>query len=143
MTLFVPADAKREMVALQDGDLKLNSIIVPIDRQPDCTAALEFARRAAEVIGDEEQKVPITLLHVGESRPSVPALQEGPKWTWRTENRQGEIVAEILAAADRHVADLIVMATAGHDSVLDVLRGSVTEQVLRQAPCPLLAVPAS
>lgn len=143
MTLFVPADAGRDIVSLSDGDLNLKNILVPVDRKPDCTAALEFARRAAEVLADENQKVAITLLHVGESPPPAPALQEGPKWTWDTENRQGETVAEILAAADRHVADLIVMATAGHDSVLDVLRGNVTEQVLRQAPCPLLAVPAT
>jgi nucleotide-binding universal stress UspA family protein len=33
------------------------------------------------------------------------------------------------------------MATQGHHGVLDALRGSVTERVLRRAPCPLLAVP--
>jgi nucleotide-binding universal stress UspA family protein len=49
--------------------------------------------------------------------------------------------AAILAAAESHAADLIVMATAGHDGVLDALRGSTTEQVLRRASCPLLAVP--
>jgi nucleotide-binding universal stress UspA family protein len=36
----------------------------------------------------------------------------------------------------------MMMATAGHEGILDALRGSVTQQVLRQAPCPLLAVPA-
>lgn len=142
MTLFVPAGAGRDFVSPDNGDLNVKSILVPIDVEPDFTAALEFARRVAEVVGDQDRKVAITLLHVGESRPPVPALPEGPEWTWRAEDRQGDVVAEILAAADRHVADLIVMATAGHDSVLDLLRGSVTEQVLRQAPCPLLAVPA-
>jgi nucleotide-binding universal stress UspA family protein len=34
------------------------------------------------------------------------------------------------------------MATEGHEGILDALRGSVTEQVVRRAPCPVLAVPA-
>ncbi len=140
MTLFVPADSKRDLVSLSDGERSLKNILVPVDSQPDCTAAVEFARRAAEILGDGN--VSITLLHVGVDQPVIPALEEGPEWTWHVENRQGAPVAEILSAADRHVAELIVMATAGHEGVLDALRGSTTEQVLRRAPCPLLAVPA-
>jgi nucleotide-binding universal stress UspA family protein len=34
-----------------------------------------------------------------------------------------------------------VMTTEGHDSMLDMLRGSTTERVLRGARCPLLALP--
>lgn len=37
---------------------------------------------------------------------------------------------------------LIVMATHGHDSVRDVVRGSNTEHVIRDAACPVLCVPA-
>ena len=103
-------------------------------------AAVEFSRRAAEALGDEN--VNIILFHVGDRPAPTPALTEGAGWTWLTEHAQGEPVAEILAAADKHAADLIVMATAGHEGVLDVLRGSTTEQVLRGAPCPLLAVPS-
>jgi nucleotide-binding universal stress UspA family protein len=33
------------------------------------------------------------------------------------------------------------MPTRGREGILDALRGSVTEQVLRRAECPLLAVP--
>jgi nucleotide-binding universal stress UspA family protein len=36
---------------------------------------------------------------------------------------------------------LVVMATRGHDSVLDVLRGSHTDRVLHRAHCPVLSVP--
>ena len=141
MTLFVPADSKRDLVSLSDGERSLKNILVPVDWKPDCTAAVEFARRAAEILGDGN--VSITLLHVGVDQPVIPALEEGSDWTWHVEHRQGNPVAEILSAADRHVAELIVMATAGHDGVLDALRGSTTEQVLRRAPCPLLAVPAT
>jgi nucleotide-binding universal stress UspA family protein len=51
------------------------------------------------------------------------------------------VVDTIIALAEEQNADLIVMATAGHNGILDALRGSVTEQVLRRAPFPLLAVP--
>ena len=56
--------------------------------------------------------------------------------------RPGPVVGTILEVAEEVSADLIVMATAGHKSVLDALRGSTTEAVLRKAQRPLLAVPA-
>jgi nucleotide-binding universal stress UspA family protein len=34
------------------------------------------------------------------------------------------------------------MATAGHQGLFDDLRGSTTERVLRDAPCPVLAIPS-
>lgn len=141
MTLFVPGGATRGFVSLADGDLNLHNVLVPVDQEPDCAAALEFARRAAEIIGDGNVK--ITLLYVGDSQPPNPALIDGPRWAWHREHRRGDPVTQILSAADRHTADLIVMATSGQDSVLDALRGNTTEQVLRRAPCPLLAVPAA
>ena len=141
MTLFIPANSKRDLISLPDGKPSLKNILVPVDWQPDYTGAVEFARRTAEILGDD--KVSIRLLHIGDSQPAIPIVKEGNKWHFQVENRQGEPVEEILLAAEKHQADLIVMATAGHEGVLDALRGSTTEQVLRQAPCPLLAVPAT
>ena len=140
MTLFVPANSKRDLVSLENGQRSLKNILVPVDSQPDGSAAVELARWAALVLGDGQ--VSITLLHVGNAPPVISPLLEGAELTWNVEQRQGIPVEEILSAADRHMAELIVMATAGHDGVWDVLRGSTTEQVLRRAPCPLLAVPA-
>ncbi len=54
---------------------------------------------------------------------------------------QGDVVGAIVAAATDWHADLIGMPTAGHHGFLDALRGSTTERVLRQAPCPVLTVP--
>jgi nucleotide-binding universal stress UspA family protein len=51
-------------------------------------------------------------------------------------------VDQILTTSEDHDADLIVMPTQGRDGFLDALRGSTTEQVLRAARCPVLAVPA-
>ncbi len=55
---------------------------------------------------------------------------------------EGPTVEAILSAANAYLADLVVMPTAGRHGFLDALRGSTTEQVLRRAPCPLLALPA-
>ena len=69
-------------------------------------------------------------------------LPEIPDVNWIIANRDGDVMQEILPDAGKMV-DLIIMSTAGHDGFLDALRGSVTQQVLRAAPCPLLAVPTT
>jgi nucleotide-binding universal stress UspA family protein len=33
------------------------------------------------------------------------------------------------------------MVTEGSHGFLDALRGSTTQQIIRQAPCPVLAIP--
>ena len=55
-------------------------------------------------------------------------------------HREGDVVA--ASSMLRGGADLIVMATEGRHGVIDAMRGSVTERVVRGAPCPVLAVPA-
>ena len=140
MTLFVSPLARRGVVSPGDGSGNLTNILVPVDSAPDCEMALTFATRAAEMLGDPP--VTITLLHVGETLPAMPPLAKGDDWVWRTEVLGVEPVEKILAAARRHRADLIVMATAGREGVLDALRGSTTERVVRGADCPVLAVPA-
>jgi nucleotide-binding universal stress UspA family protein len=47
----------------------------------------------------------------------------------------------IVDAAVMEGADLIVMSTHGRTGLAHMLVGSVTERVLRRAPCPVLAVP--
>ena len=46
----------------------------------------------------------------------------------------------ITDAAQRHAADLIVVATHGRTGVLHLLLGSVAERVVRTAACPVLTV---
>jgi nucleotide-binding universal stress UspA family protein len=53
---------------------------------------------------------------------------------------EGEPVSEILAVANQTSADLIVMGTHGRTGLGWLLMGSVAEQVVRQAPCPVLTV---
>jgi nucleotide-binding universal stress UspA family protein len=63
----------------------------------------------------------------------------------RAERRleQGDAVAEILRVAQEIHADLIVMSTHGRTGLGRLLMGSVAEQVMRQAPCPVVIVKAS
>jgi nucleotide-binding universal stress UspA family protein len=49
-------------------------------------------------------------------------------------------VEAIVEAAIELDVDLIGMPTAGHHGVLDALRGSTTERVIRHAPCPVFAL---
>ena len=53
----------------------------------------------------------------------------------------GSPVRHILERASRLPADLIVMGTHGAGGFQHLVLGSVTEKVLRKAPCPVLTVP--
>jgi nucleotide-binding universal stress UspA family protein len=53
---------------------------------------------------------------------------------------EGDITDTILAFAQTRGVDLIVMGTHGRHGLDHILLGSVTEKVLRKAPCPVLAV---
>ena len=139
MTLFVPAGG-RGFVSPRDGSFSLRNILIPVDHDPRPDAAIQFATRSAEAIGRDP--VAITVLHVGESRSPEVELPEGSAWSWSRVQREGDAVERIVETAAEVSADLIIMVTAGHRGILDALRGSTTERVLRSAPCPLLAVPA-
>jgi nucleotide-binding universal stress UspA family protein len=56
--------------------------------------------------------------------------------------REGDPAGEILRAAQFTNTDLIVMGTHGRTGLARLLAGSVAEQVMRRAPCPVLTVRA-
>jgi nucleotide-binding universal stress UspA family protein len=58
-----------------------------------------------------------------------------------TSVREGRVVHEILERARGWPADVIVMGTHGRGGFERWVLGSVTEKVLRKAPCPVLTVP--
>jgi nucleotide-binding universal stress UspA family protein len=141
MSLFVPAGS-RGFVAVEDGHLSLRRILIPVDHHPSAQAAIQFATRAARVMGDE--CVEIALLHVGNSNPVADlSLPQDPAWSWSRRQQSGDVMEGIVATADDFRPDMIAMVTEGHEGVLDALRGSITEQVLRRTNCPVLAVPAA
>ncbi len=142
ITLFVPSEGK-SFIHLEDGDISLKCILVPIDRQPSPNAAIVYATRAAQALGVGDT-VEIILLHVGEDDAILDLdLPENSAWKFRKEVRSGDPVEEIISAANQFSADAIFMATAGHEGILDAMRGSTTEQIVRKAPCPLAAIPQS
>jgi nucleotide-binding universal stress UspA family protein len=55
--------------------------------------------------------------------------------------RTGDPSAVIIEEAVKNKTDLIVMGTHGRRGFRRMLLGSVTESVLREAPCPVLTVP--
>jgi nucleotide-binding universal stress UspA family protein len=54
----------------------------------------------------------------------------------------GELAASILAEAEKEGSDLIVMSTHGRTGLAHLLMGSVTEEVVRNAICPVFSVHA-
>jgi nucleotide-binding universal stress UspA family protein len=59
----------------------------------------------------------------------VDAVQVGP-----------DVAEKITQYAQAHNIDLIVMATHGRGGLAHVWLGSITEKVIRSAPCPVLAL---
>lgn len=58
----------------------------------------------------------------------------------KAEVREGSPYFEIVRYAKETNIDLIVMGTHGRGVLAHVLMGSVTEKVVRKAPCPVLTV---
>ena len=58
----------------------------------------------------------------------------------RTHLRMGEVDLEIVALARELGADLIVMGCRGHRGLRRVIEGSISDAVIRHAPCPVLVV---
>lgn len=54
--------------------------------------------------------------------------------------KEGDPATEILGVAKQDHCDLIVMGTHGRSGITRLLMGSVTEDVLRKATCPVLTV---
>lgn len=140
VTLFVP-DCARGFIH-PNGELTLRRILVPVAAQPDPHAALVYAGRATMLSGGEP--VEITVLHVGDELPDFElpeARAEGS--TWHVERREGRPEDEIVRLAEEARVDMIFMSTAGPNGIIEALRGSTMERVLRRAPCALCAVPVS
>jgi nucleotide-binding universal stress UspA family protein len=137
-TLFRPPTA-RSFVDQWTGQLHLSRILVPVDRSPPATEALGTIR--AFIGAMTEGNANIELMHVGNASPIITTAEDGAATSVELLH-QGEPVDAILSAATDKSADLIAMPTAGHHGILDALRGSTTERVIRHAPCPVLAVQA-
>jgi nucleotide-binding universal stress UspA family protein len=70
-------------------------------------------------------------------RRTVPGLSPGPEFRLVFAEPAGEA---ILRFAEEIHCDLIVLGTHGRTGLRRLLMGSVAEQVVRRAPCPVLSI---
>ncbi len=143
---------------------RIHRILVPIAGSPSELAAIEYAAVLALALGAS-----ITLVHVAELPNAMVAIVPGASIDGDVaaeqvisselldhaaavlagrgvgDVRSSRIVSPAIAAAlvelaGREPFDLIVMATHARTGLSRVVLGSVAEQVLRHAPCPVLTV---
>ena len=139
-TLFVGAQT-RSMIDGDSGALTVARVLVPVGPGTEAQDGLDGAAFVLDAIGLNDTI--IDLLFVADEAVPFPhvVLPEDRPVHWC--RREGGVVDGILAEAIARGSDLIVMGTRGHDGILDALRGSRTERVMREASCPVLAVPSS
>jgi nucleotide-binding universal stress UspA family protein len=137
-TLFI-APGARGFVDQVSGDVQLKRVLVPVDFSPPPGRAIEAVQRFARLLTGAN--IAVDLLHVGETAPPLRTVSSAA--LPRVILRSGNVVKSIVDAAIEFDVDFIGMPTAGHHGVLDALRGSTTERVIRHAPCPVFALSAA
>ena len=155
----VPVLTVREHARVPEA---IQHILVPTDFSEDARMALrEAARWAAHFRARltllhvlAPAVIPVSVTEVAAVYEVVPGLQERiqeelTRWieaevpesvSSDVRIEEGPVDLTILEQARQEQADLIVMATHGRSGVARWLLGSVTERVLRQAPCPVLTL---
>jgi nucleotide-binding universal stress UspA family protein len=137
----------------------VKSILVPTDFSPTSDAALRYATQMALSLGAR-----LFLMHVpgktGEHlEASYPVEQFGEVasrqlGSFLTAEELGQLrplyairvgtpAEEIAMYADGCGIDLIVMGTHGRSGIAHAVLGSIAEQVVRTAPCPVLLIRGS
>jgi len=141
----------------------IKRILVPIDFSACARKALQYALAFAKQYGSEivllnvvQVNIPVgeyssvdfSVLEAEMCRNSQEQLKEWAKSEVLGQVpvnillRTGPPAATIAEAADHLTADLIVISTHGRTGLKHVLLGSVAENVVRYAPCPVLVVRA-
>lgn len=136
--------------------IALKHILVPVDFSTHSQAALRYAAALAEAFGAQLHLVHVVQGPAAYARMYVPPedwlleqrvaarreLDELPveNATVTREVRTGSPLVEIIRYAKEADIDLIVMGTHGRSGLAHLLIGSVAENVVRQAPCPVLTV---
>ncbi len=139
----------------------LKTIVVATDLDGRSQAALEYAQKLASAYGARMVLAycldPLDYASVGhvpgrvlrgmpeEARAALDKMtddlsREGIRS--HSELLQGAVAEMLLDLARKHEADLIVIGTEGRHGAGPVVVGSIAEQLVRLAPCPVLAVAA-
>ena len=138
-------------------------IVVPTDFSDCSEEAWALAKRVAGTLGSEVVLAHILVEPIVYGDPALAAdstlqlFERGRKWvedelekwasaaraegtTVRTIVRTGSAHEEIVNLATDERAELIIIGTHGRTGLNRLLLGSVTERVIRFAPCPVLTV---
>jgi nucleotide-binding universal stress UspA family protein len=137
--------------------LPIKKILVPVDYSEQSRAALDVACSMAR-----DQQATVIIAHVVEPiQPLAPAaayadvpvpnmdtqreqleqvIPSDPAVGFEHQLREGNPSAGIVDLAEKENVDLIVMGTHGRRGLKRVLMGSVAEEVVRRAPCPVLTL---
>lgn len=137
-TLFVPLHGKG-LASPSSGSIDLHRLLVAAGDATATKVGLEAAAWLARAIG--APNVEVVLVHVddGTTPPSDFEVPDGVSVIQKV--AKGPLVDAIAELSLGYDACAIVMATRGHDGILDSLAGSHTEHVVRKVGCPLLSVP--
>jgi nucleotide-binding universal stress UspA family protein len=89
-----------------------------------------------------EGTAPVTVIQMSldAEREALDQIQAPPGISMERKLVEGDAADEIIEAAKEVEADLIVLGTHGRTGLGRLLLGSVAEQVLRRALCPVLTV---
>lgn len=142
--------------------MTISRILIALDKEPSAAHAVDVGIDLAEAL-----KAETALIHVAEPPVSydtasgVPtselmrlAREEGQKLLDATRQRRslppsvreflvgGDPATEIVEAAKKWSAGMIVVGSHGRSGLSRVMLGSVAEAVTRHAPCPVLIVRA-
>jgi nucleotide-binding universal stress UspA family protein len=139
-TLLLPAGTQG-FVSADHGTLSLSRILVAAGDAAATEVGLTRALWLADVAGAGALEV--ELCHVGAGAlPAVPPSVARADTLVRAHRiEQGSLEEALAERAETCPAELIVMATRGHDSLRDFLLGSHAERTLHRASCPVLSVP--
>ena len=154
---------QRDFVTDQ-GELRLNRVLLATNFRPSSVAATQLAtqicnRLGAElhalyVIGDYFEQISVLFPEGGlaaltrlrsYAQQRMGQLSRMNGGGARTYIEEGRPYQEIVKLATTLEADLIVIGTAVHGSLFgnSQVLGSEIERVIRNAPCPVLCVPAA
>lgn len=109
---------------------QIKRVLVAVDHSPVAETALRTLDILAYGLGVE-----FDYVHVGDAAPIL--FDDGKPRHVRT--LEGPVVETLLAEAEH--ADLIALPMIGRKTLLDAVRGSTTERIVREASRPVLALP--
>jgi nucleotide-binding universal stress UspA family protein len=132
--------SRRPILAVPEVPVRLGTVLLAFDGDAKSMEALYVAAYLA-CVWDQRLHV-LTVRQPGRRRAPDPEVARRYLQDNGTQaefhERQGKTAAAILAQAEELAADMIIMGSYGHGPLLEALRGSTVDEVLRGARVPVL-----